>query len=109
MAKTLQEQIEQILASIPYDKIRDQSYEALDKDGLIKGIGEDIWYMVHEQVDVFKLTQLKKVRQQIWDVVFKAIRRTLSHDVASYTQNRFFNEALKDELQNIDIGEAATA
>lgn len=107
--KTMQEQIEKILSEINYDKIREEAFVGLNKDGLMKGVGEDIPYMVMEQVDLFKLGPMKRIRNQVWEIVFRQIRKTLAHGIKDFTQKRFFEEAMKDDLSSIDIGEAATA
>lgn len=107
--KTLQEQIEKVLSEIPYDKIREEAFVALNKDGILKGVGEDTSYMVMEQVDLFKLGRMKRVRNQVWEIVFRQIRKTLSHGIKEFTEKRYFEESMKNDLSNIDIGEAATA
>lgn len=105
----MEEKIEKVLQEIPYDKIRIDSFNSLNEDDMLKGVGEDIHYMCLEQVDQFKAHYMKYVKAKIWDIVFRRIRKTMAHDLKDWTQKRFFEEALKDDLENIDIGEAATA
>lgn len=105
----MQEKIEKVLREIPYDKIRDEAFDALMKDGMLKGEGYDIHYMCMEQVDLFKVKHMRKVKAAIWEPIWRQIRKVMTHKIKEYTQKRFFEEAMKDELETVDIGDAATA
>lgn len=106
---TMAEKIEAVLNTIPYEAIRNEAFEGLFKDGVLKGEGHDIEYMCMEQVDLFKLKHMGKYAEKVWNIVFASIRKRMMQDIKNYTQRRFFDEAMKADLSYVDIGEAATA
>ena len=106
---TMAEKIEAVLNTIPYEAIRNEAFEGLLKDGVLKGEGHDIEYMCMEQVDLFKLKHMRKVKAAIWEPVWRQIRKVMAYKIKEYTQKRFSEEAMKDELETVDIGDVATA
>lgn len=105
----LQEKLEQLLKTVPFDEIRKQAYERLNEAGLLHGEGRDIHFMVLEQVDIFKATEMKDLKQQVWDIFFREIRKTLAHGVVEWTQKAVSEEFMMKELADCEMGEASSA
>jgi hypothetical protein len=110
------EQLDRILLTIPYEKIRQAVFEALKKDGILSGEHSDINFLVLEQVDHFKMKYEKRIKQQCWDAIFRQIRKTLGSDLRNWYDSKVaegFADSLKtiseemcDQLEGCDIGEA---
>ena len=103
---TMSEQIEKVLQEIPYDKIREESFVGLAEDGILRGVGEDIHYMMMDQNDQFQLRYMRYVKAKCWDIIYRRIRKVFGHGIKEWTQKRFFEEAMKEELESIDLGVA---
>lgn len=109
-----QTKLNSIMTSVPYEKIREDSFNALKVDGLLTGRPEDIEYIIMEQVDIFKLQYGKKFRDALWDAAFHQIRKTLAHDVKKWhadkvatgmaeTMAKELCAAMTEDMDNFDL------
>lgn len=105
----MQESIESLLLTIPYSEIREHAFKRLNDAKLLNGNGKDINFMVLEELDIFKAEHMKEIKQKVWDIVFRKIRKTLHHGVVDWTQRRMSEELMTRELDGIELGDAATA
>ncbi len=107
--RTLQEKLDSLIASIPYDAIREKAFNRLNEANLVDGRGKDIHFMIMEQVDIFKTDKMRAIKQLVWDHAFRQIRKNLAHGIAEWTQKRVSEEYMKKELVEAELGEASTA
>lgn len=105
----LQQKLDKLILNIPYDEIREKSFQRLNDASLLDGRGQDIHFMILEQVDIFKSDEMKKLKQEVWDHVFRQVRKNLAHGVVEWTQKRVSEEYMKKELETVELGDASTA
>lgn len=106
----LTEKIDEILKTIPFDKIRENSFEVLRDGGVLIGERDDIEMIIMEQIEQFKADHGKRVQRAVWDATYRQVRKILGARIKEWYDERLaeaFNESVIKAIES-KIDEKAT-